>query len=520
MSARNHVDHDGGSDSDDFVDHADDNARAAHAHRLLQSISEILSPEQRVPHQEGSPGRDPAANTEAAAAGATTVVNVAPASTRGGAASASDLEMTEINRIASLHTPPAKMEEAASNSRGGDEAAQPALTALEHLTRLMEATSSETLAVAVSPQEAEGPSDATREVGELPDGPAINLNDYIEGSPEPFYRSEKCRIVGGAAALVIGIVLMCILIPLSAVGVERQHFAFRWNKRSTVDTKTVYGSGVHWWGPSYKAIAYPSTYHRHCFDQDRDLLIAVEGGQVIEIDLCFHFALKKDSLSMIFRSFGQNYQRAIAAIARNAITNTAPSFSLNDYVNRRENVTAGFYAAIVRELEAASINVTVPTWGVFLGYIELPDPVLDRNREIFFNTELMVRNTNAKAAKIQRLVTNTSVLLVQSNATRLQAEAQAVKDRMKATAALRGTSQLRSQVGAVLVDMARRLNMTTRIGVQQLAQYSLFLAALDGSSTIIKTSADGGSASPRRNWTIIDTAATAVIPSLFVTTTP
>jgi hypothetical protein len=345
----------------------------------------------------------------------------------------------------------------------------------------------------------------------LPAQSAFNWADVLE-SPEPFYRSEKFRIVGGAAALVIGIVLMCILIPLSAVGVERQHFAFRWNRRNTVDTKTVYGSGVHWWGPSYKAIAYPSTYHRHCFDQDRDLLIAVEGGQVIEIDLCFHFALKKDSLSMIFRSFGQNYQRAIAAIARNAITNTAPSFSLNDYVNRRENVTAGFHAAIVRELEAASINVTVPTWGVFLGYIELPGPVLDRNREIFFNTELMVRNTNAKAAKIQRLITNTSVLLVQSNATRLQAEAQAVKDRMKATAALRGTSQLRSQVGAVLVDMARRLNITSANGRRLLTEYTLFLAAADGSTTSILQ--NGSIASRTGRVTIFDDVATSVIPSL------
>jgi len=143
-------------------------------------------------------------------------------------------------------------------------------------------------------------------------------------------------IVGGAVALAL--LLLVIMLPLSYTYVEFNEVAF---KKSTidnrVDTTMSYGSGRYFWGLSTTAVRFPSVYQRIEM-RDNDLLIFSSAGSefVIECDVYYRLAL--DRLPIIFEQVGLNYHERFSEAVRASIKNTAPEFTVDEYIRNRTGI--------------------------------------------------------------------------------------------------------------------------------------------------------------------------------------
>ena len=320
-----------------------------------------------------------------------------------------------------------------------------------------------------------------------------------------YWESEKGKTTARRAGIgcvgLLGFVLVLLLL-LSLTPVERQRWGVRYNPNTgRILSERAVGNGNWFWSPVSKALEFPATWESMCFSLE-DLEIAVNSGQVIRVEACLRFKLDPVGLVPMIRRYGFNFRTAIRAVARDRIKNAAPGFTFEQYVTDRDAVTDGLHAAVGAGLLAAGIDVTLPRPGFILGFVELPRPVLLLNQDVFYQSEIRIRNEFEKQAAIVRLATQTNVTRIDAAATATRAGAEATRTQLRAVAAHRGTAQLRSETGRLVKALAGRLGVATAAGHGALAEYSLLLAAVEGTvSTISPTPVEDAAAANAANAT-------------------
>jgi hypothetical protein len=331
-----------------------------------------------------------------------------------------------------------------------------------------------------------------------------NDDNYNYNSRNPFdwERYAPVLLVAGAALLFIALLLLIVLIATSFTPVDRQHLGVRYNPHTgRIDDSEVFENGHHFWSPAARALQYPSTWRRVQLSR-QELEVAVTSGQVLRLACEFRYSFKKSTLIPIVRTFSTLEEKAVRAAAIGALKNAAPGFTFEQYVTDRDAVTDGLHAAVGAGLLAAGIDVTLPRPGFILGFVELPATVLALNQAVFFQAEAQIRNEFEKQAAIVRLATQTNESLINATAEAVRAGAEATRTQLRAVAAHRGTAQLRSETGRLVKALAGRLGVATAAGHGALAEYSLLLAAVEGTvSTISPTPVEDAAAANAANAT-------------------
>jgi len=175
-------------------------------------------------------------------------------------------------------------------------------------------------------------------------------------------------VVGGAVGLAL--LLLVIMLPLSFTYVEFNEVAF---KKSTidnlVDTDNSYGAGRYFWGLSTTAVTFPSVYQRIDM-RDGDLLIFSSAGSefVIECDVYYRLAL--DRLPIIFREVGLNFHERFSGAVRASIKNTAPEFTVDDYIKNRTVIADRMFIKLREDL--AALNQDIIPYKFLLLSFEFP----------------------------------------------------------------------------------------------------------------------------------------------------
>uniref|UniRef100_A0A7S1L2T8 Uncharacterized protein n=1 Tax=Neobodo designis TaxID=312471 RepID=A0A7S1L2T8_NEODS len=107
--------------------------------------------------------------------------------------------------------------------------------------------------------------------------------------------------------------------------------------------------------------------------------------------------------------------------------------------------------------------------------------------------------------------TRTNETRINATASAVSANATSVAGRLRAVAAHSGTAQLRSETGRLVKALASRLNVTTSAGHEALAEYSLLLAAVEGTVSEISADPTGANATSASS----DDATASAVPRGF-----
>ncbi len=272
--------------------------------------------------------------------------------------------------------------------------------------------------------------------------------------------SDAMRVILCVLGL-IGILLICILVPLSVQTINWDRIGFKKNTlNNEIDTGTVYENGRYFWGLSAEAYTFNALYSEEIVV----LSIAASNGQEFNIHNTFYWRVQKRNLAKILSRFGKNIRNQVINRANSAIKNVAPSFTINEYIQNRTTIPDVLHASL--SVELGKIWVDVPREGFHLHRVDIPDQISELNlhNAIQIQTNLKRQNEQQAAsvrAETNRLTkeieTNTTLVELQTDSTvvRMKREAQANAARIIASADGRGIEELFNQ-NNITDDATRR----------------------------------------------------------------
>jgi len=160
--------------------------------------------------------------------------------------------------------------------------------------------------------------------------------------------SSKVTFKISTCIYAIIILLLVILISLSINYVEWNQIAFKKNTvTNTVDRTEYYKNGRYFWSPSEEPLVFPSVYQNITYRGD-DLMVASGGedenntasaGLEFGIECNIYYRLNASNLNDIFNDFGTAYHIQFEDTIKASIKNTAPEFTVDDYINNRQQIS-------------------------------------------------------------------------------------------------------------------------------------------------------------------------------------
>ena len=297
---------------------------------------------------------------------------------------------------------------------------------------------------------------------------SVNDDENSNNDNNRWKLSKKQWYIGGYVfCTIFWISLILILVSLNDV--EWNELAFQKNTiTNTVDREKVYTYGRYFWGVSSEPLIFPRAYQKIEF-RGNDLLVFAGSGQEnntaaaglefgIECDV--YYRLTKENLKEIFNDFGTAYHDRFVDAVRASIKNTAPEFSVDNYVNQREQITKRFREELNNDLK--NLHLTIDQNKFLLLRIVFPVTVLNKFQEtvmkkLEIDKEILNRVVGLYQKGTEELVkeirANISIINQETNATAeavvLEAKATSIKIHQEA-------------LGRGINNMINRLNITNQ----------------------------------------------------------
>jgi len=275
--------------------------------------------------------------------------------------------------------------------------------------------------------------------------------------------NKKQYAVGGCVfCVVFWVALILILVSLNSV--EWNELAFKKNTiTNTVDRDQVYTYGRYFWGVSTEPLVFPREYRKITF-RGNDLMVFAGSGQEnntaaaglefgIECDV--YYRLTQENLKEIFNDFGTAYHDRFVDAIRASIKNTAPEFSVDNYVTERQKIAERIRSELNNDLE--NLHLTIDPHKFLLLQIKFPKTVLDKfqatvMKKLEIDKEILSRTVGLYQKGTEELVNqiraNISVINREATATAqavvLEAEATSIKIHQEALG--RGINQMMSRL--------------------------------------------------------------------------
>ena len=240
------------------------------------------------------------------------------------------------------------------------------------------------------------------------------------GQDKEVPNSLKCA---GCCTCVV-ILLLIILLPISFMYVSFDEYAFIRNKlTNTVDTSFVYENGRYYVLPHNEAVVFPRDYQ--VINMSLSVSDKEEKGFFIEVAV--HYRLNKGTLANIYNEFGTNYETQIRSLIESIIKNIAPQFTLDEYLNKRANITRTINDQLKDELE--DIFIILENNKVFIQLITFEQATINRFLDIAVQGQDNEKRIYEQDAELIRVDTDRLSEEVQAETTiiRRTADAQALQ---------------------------------------------------------------------------------------------
>lgn len=291
-------------------------------------------------------------------------------------------------------------------------------------------------------------------------------------------------IVGISVTSFIAGLLIVILVPLHFSYVERNQYAFKKNTATNdVDRTATYPNGRYGWGVGKAPVTFPSDYQLLSFTGRDALSVFVEGGQTIYVPFEIMYRILREKLPQLYEAFGTSYHSRITSIARARLRNTAPQFTLDDYLSSRANVSAAFLADLIPELASKAFVETSAEY-FFMYEIQLPTALLSQRNQIFTISQAQITQQYAQTATLTRLTTTSQVASIDGEVSVVAANATAAASAATQSAAAEAFAIVQAERGNLLNSLVTQLGLS-RNSTSQLLYYLSILD--DGLTTVAPT---------------------------------
>lgn len=192
--------------------------------------------------------------------------------------------------------------------------------------------------------------------------------------------------------ICIGVILVCILVPLSYKYVSPYEYAFVRNRFGTIDTDEVIGPSVRKFYPlQYTLVYFPSTLQEVSFN-DNPISIFTRDGLQVKMTITFYFRLAKENLKNIYTKYGVNYLPVVLSQAQLTVKNFAGSVgssrTLTELLEQREKVESEL-AVFFRDQMLSIVGITVPIQYFKIGHIFIPSTSISQ----YLATVVQVENS-------------------------------------------------------------------------------------------------------------------------------
>jgi len=172
--------------------------------------------------------------------------------------------------------------------------------------------------------------------------------------------------------LFVGVVLVCITVPLSFWYIPFDQVGFIQDRYGNVDTSTALSQGRYFLPLTKSVVLLPITYQPIQFVSP----VFSQSGLEFNLNISFNYRLTPDTAGQIYNKYSTNYEAQILAIAKANIKNAAPQFGVDDYSIHKSEIQ-GIFALAVSSQVSSEVAVEVPMDQFMLLDVVFPDSVLE-----------------------------------------------------------------------------------------------------------------------------------------------
>eukprot|EP00993_Chasmostoma_nieuportense_P002702 NODE_3475_length_961_cov_25.231415_g3325_i0.p1 GENE.NODE_3475_length_961_cov_25.231415_g3325_i0~~NODE_3475_length_961_cov_25.231415_g3325_i0.p1 ORF type:complete len:299 (+),score=75.36 NODE_3475_length_961_cov_25.231415_g3325_i0:1-897(+) len=146
--------------------------------------------------------------------------------------------------------------------------------------------------------------------------------------------------VAGGVVICVGILLTCILLPLSFHKVNHDELGIQYGTLTKVIQPTAKEEGLHFIGPAQVIIKYKRTLLTVDSTGANDLPCLSADGIEARMDVHVQYQLKKSELFDVLKEFGDqaHIEEYCKSIARNLLRDVCSEFTAENFYFQRDNV--------------------------------------------------------------------------------------------------------------------------------------------------------------------------------------
>lgn len=238
--------------------------------------------------------------------------------------------------------------------------------------------------------------------------------------PNFFKRYAPQLILGSSIMFFIGILLTCILVPLSFGYLSYDEMGLLKGRiNGKVDTSTVYVQGRHVIGPAYTFQKYPSS--AQTIYQPSVSLVSSDKLET-DIAITIIYFIDPKQLGQLQQEFNLRYATVVQSRALSAIKNAGVQFTTQQFFQNRSLVTDTLHAAIKADLET-NLYVKVPFF--YIGLLNIPPLVSQKQSQTAIQNQINAQQQYENQASLVRKDTTTLANALLNNGTIIQQQATA-----------------------------------------------------------------------------------------------
>jgi len=172
------------------------------------------------------------------------------------------------------------------------------------------------------------------------------------------------------ASLLISILIITI-VACSFHYVNYNEMTFIQNRFGTVDTTSVFKQGRYFLTLDKFFVTFPSTFQHVVYTTP----VFTDIGLQFDLEVSFYYRLKPTKLGAMYNLYSKNYESRIINIAKTTIKNEAIQYTINDYIQKRQEIENKLGAVLQSTLDEM-VGVEVPQIYFRLLTINMPNTLI------------------------------------------------------------------------------------------------------------------------------------------------
>lgn len=272
-------------------------------------------------------------------------------------------------------------------------------------------------------------------------------------------------VLGGSVCIALSVVLLFVIAGLG--NVEITEYGLNYSRISRKVDPVAFGPGRYWISPFNYFVRFPATVKTIQYsdaslqkdlpsDERSELLRSrTSDGLDVKIELSFQYQLTKPELFSLYTTFGEDYHRTFDRIAIDRLTETATTFTANQFFVDRTTVGKHMETQLSEDFNGR-LHATI--FSFQLRSVELPQEF----EEAIQRTEVMKQDIRAASAE-----QNSTIISLETDLMMAQ--------RRTKVAQAKGEGVAKSIMLTNLADIAQ-FNATQRLSAES---YSQVMKSLD-----------------------------------------